>query len=156
MTARSSTAARPITAEQREAAREFVEKHVTRIRLAHGFVIVKRYDKPQPAYGIHEVTGLQIATGPRAHRGACLKSSVVGSSTYSGLIADEFAARIRFEQPLSSTLTWRHMSPMLRGLLANASILPHEWKYEDVLKGEFLDDRVRITMSTQILQFLSA
>jgi hypothetical protein len=149
-----NAAARPVTDEQREAAREYVEGHVLQLRGAYGFVSLRRYDTPQPAYGIHEITGLSIATGIRAHRGASFNSRVVG--LVSPLICDEFLARMRYENPLVSTMTWRHMSPTLRTLIFNGSIFPMEWKNEETLDSGYLDNRVRFTAQTAILRFLTA
>ena len=149
-----SSTARPITDEQREAAREFVDDKVEQIRNAWGFVTLRRYDNPQPAYGIHEITGIDIATGARAHRGARFKSTVVG--LYSPLICDEWLARMRYENPLISTLTWRHMPTNLRTLILGSMILPMEWKFEDVVESDYLDTRVRITAQAPVLRFLTA
>lgn len=149
-----TTHARPITEDQRETARRFIDENAARIRQAMGYVILRRYESPQPQYGIHEITGMQIGRlGGKIMR-VHLKSTTVG--LYSALIADEWAARVRFEQPLTSTLAWKHMPPLMRELVLTASILPTEWKYQEVVDSDHLDDRVRLTMATPVMQFLSA
>ena len=141
--------ARPVTDEQREAARRFADERVDQIRHAWGFITVKRYDHPQPQFGIHEVTGLQV----RRQIGARLTGTTIG--LYTGLIADELLARYRFENPMVSTLTWRHMAPDMKALIVEGSFLPVEWKSAEVTSGHFLDSRVRFTAVTPVLRFLA-
>lgn len=148
------TTTRPITRQQREAAREYVEKMAPRIRNAMGFVLNRRFDLPQPQWGIHEITGMRLKwqSAPASVPGARIEVETIG--LVSGLIADEFLARYRYEQPLVSTVTWNYMPAQLQTMLMAGSIFPVEWKGE--LENGYLDDRVRVSAIAPILRFLTA
>ena len=142
---------RPVTDQQREAARDFADAQAERIRGAFGFITVRQHEVPQPQYGLHEILGLKVRPGV-----ASLAAQTIG--VYTGLVCDEFLARYRYENPLVSTLTWRHMPPHLRLFISSSSgVLPMAWTDPNNPPSEgFLDSRVRITAVTSVLRFLTA
>lgn len=142
---------RPITDEHREAARTFADSQVDRLRVAIGFVTVRQHEVPQPAHALHEVTGLRL----RSAGYVSLAHQTIG--VYTNLICDEFLARYRFETPMVSTITWRHMPAQLRLLISSSDMLPMAWSDPHHPPAEgFLDNRVRLTAVTPVLRFLTA
>lgn len=136
-------------------ARQWCNGQSERIAKSQGFIYLKRYDKPQVSYGIHEIKGLKVQKCGGEIMRVYIDSLVVGLVDTDTM--DEFLNRIQTLHSEWVGRDWKDMYHPMRDLVSHASILPMEWKSPEVLgDNNFMDERVTLITNPAVLQFLDS
>lgn len=156
-----SASTRPITDEQRESARRWLDEHVDIIRATKGWLTVKTAEKPQPQYLVYAVHGLEMAYELPDAETVHTVLNIQAFAYASGALYDEIIKRIRFEQPMFSTVKWEEMTDNLRLLVFGGlctydleSVQHYLPDNEGLLNAETFAGLIRFTAPIDVVRFL--